>query len=193
MATCNYCGETFVNAFQLGPHKRACWNTHQRFIPCDSDFSSCDSAPGDSPTTGSPPDSPRNSPPETSPTSLARAVAPAPPTSTLCEFACRPRNARDWGLRSRQLRTPVSRPLVMYNPALTHNYVPVCHCARIWLVCVGTCRDVLLSVCRCRKYGSSTCITCTDYALHSSGKFFQQFANKLPNVLTRFCGQLGPF
>ena len=39
MARCDNCGRTFTNSFQLGPHKKLCWNSQ---LPLESDFSDDD-------------------------------------------------------------------------------------------------------------------------------------------------------
>lgn len=40
---CDICGRKFANKYALGPHKRACWNAHQRFGQVSSDFTNSDS------------------------------------------------------------------------------------------------------------------------------------------------------
>ena len=40
MAECDICGQYFGNPFELGPHKKACWNNQADVL---SDFTQCDS------------------------------------------------------------------------------------------------------------------------------------------------------
>ena len=119
MATCDYCGDTFVNPLQLGPHKRRCWPRH--CVHVCSDFSVDDDSHDDdsndasddvnddvsqlsAPAQPSPPSSPARSPP----------ARPRP-----LYYLAQRRRGCEWGLDSSAI---MPRIVVRYNRQATHDY-----------------------------------------------------------------------
>ena len=43
-AVCEYCGETFANALQLGPHKKFCWTSSYGYESSTCSFTNSDSS-----------------------------------------------------------------------------------------------------------------------------------------------------
>ena len=120
MATCDYCGDTFANPLQLGPHKRRCWPRHCVHVSSDFSVSEHDSEDDDSndanddasddatqvpsPAQPSPPSSPARSPP-------AR--------QRPLHYLAQRRRGFEWGLDSSAI---MPRIVVRYNSQATHDY-----------------------------------------------------------------------
>ena len=114
---CDYCGLTFLNGLQLGPHKKKCARTvaptavFTSFSNSDDD-SAENIAENDEPENLSENDEPGND-------DIATHGAGAGGQINLRTLAQRPIN---WGVRA-PLR--VARPICRYDPRMTHDFVPV--------------------------------------------------------------------
>lgn len=138
MVACPYCGEAFVNAFQLGPHKRVCWKT------CTFSGDRANSVFSNSDDSESVSSVPTDDSASVSSVPTGNDTTPTP--ICLRELMRRPISGRNhtWGVSSNfRAQQPSNAPLV--DPQLTADYTEASVC--VTLVCQCLCREYMSRRC----------------------------------------------